>query len=118
MTNDHATPRSPSTLTLLAHVLASTRDAEELEQLLYQIWTAGELRDASQRLEVAAELLEGHTYETIAGRTGASSATISRVRRALDRGEGTLEHALHRVGRGTLSVPRRRWASGGTDLLD
>lgn len=118
MSTKRRTVSHPETLNLLVRVLASTRDSAELEQILYQVWTAGELRDASQRLEVAAQLLEGYTYESIAGRTGASSATISRVRRALDRGEGTLDRALNRVGRANLSIPRRRWMSSGTDLLD
>lgn len=118
MSTEPRTPTRPSTVTMLSRVLASTRDVGELELLLYQIWTAGELRDASQRLEVAAELLEGHTYEEIAGQTGASSATISRVRRLLDRGAGALERALQRVGRGSLPATRRRWAASRTDALE
>jgi len=58
--------------------------------------------------------MQGTTYEMIAQATGASTATISRVRRNIERGEGTLELVLLRVGRGE---PRRRsrheWAAGG-----
>lgn len=101
-------------LELLTRAMAAARDPRELENLLREVWTPGELRDAAQRVEVAAELLEGRTYEMIAQATGASTATISRVRRNIERGEGTLELVLLRVGRGE---PRRRsrheWAAGG-----
>ncbi len=101
-------------LDLLTRVLASCRDPRELENLLREVWTPGELRDAAQRVEVAAQLLEGSTYEMIAQLTGASTATISRVRRSIERGEGTLEKALLRVGRGESGRYRRRaWVAGG-----
>ncbi len=105
----------PHSLDLLTRVLASCRDPKELENLLREVWTPGELRDAAQRVEVAAQLLEGSTYETIAQLTGASTATISRVRRSIERGEGTLERSLMRVGRGEGGRYRRRsWVAGGT----
>lgn len=101
-------------LDLLTRVLAGCRDPRELENLLREVWTPGELRDAAQRVEVAAQLLEGNTYEMIAQLTGASTATISRVRRGIERGEGALEKGLVRVGRGEGShYHRRSWAAGG-----
>lgn len=104
-------------LDLLTRTLASCRDPRELENLLREVWTPGELRDAVQRVEVAAQLLEGSTYEMIAQLTGASTATISRVRRSIERGEGTLEKSLLRVGRGEGGrYHRRRWVAGG--ILD
>ncbi len=103
-------------LALLTRVVATARTPEELESLLTEVWTPGELRDAAQRVEVAAQLLEGNTYEAIAQQTGASTATISRVRRSLERGAGTLERSLQRVGRAGVRYARRQWASGG--ILD
>jgi len=101
-------------LGLLTRTLASCRDPRELENLLREVWTPGELRDAAQRVEVAAQLLEGSTYEMIAQLTGASTATISRVRRSVERGDGTLERALQRVGRGEgPRLHRRSWIAGG-----
>jgi TrpR-related protein YerC/YecD len=101
-------------LELLTRVVASCRDPRELENLLREVWTPGELRDAAQRVEVAAQLLEGSTYEMIAQVTGASTATISRVRRSVERGEGTLEIGLLRVGRGEGGRLRRRtFIAGG-----
>lgn len=104
-------------LVLLLRLVAAARDPAELEALLSEVWTRGELRDAAQRVEVAAELLEGDTYETIAQQTGASTATISRVRRSLERGSGILERTLHRVGRaGGAASLRRRYAASGEGL--
>ncbi len=40
----------------------------------------------SQRLEVARMLRDHHTYDDIVSRTGASTATISRVKRCLNYG--------------------------------
>ena len=104
-------------LDLLTRIMASSRDPRELENLLREVWTPGELRDAAQRVEVAAQLLEGSTYEMIAQLTGASTATISRVRRGLERGEGTVEQALLRVGRGESGRNARpRWTAGSSVL--
>jgi TrpR-related protein YerC/YecD len=100
-------------LDLLTRVLAGCRDPRDLENLLREVWTPGELRDAAQRVEVAAQLLEGSTYEMIAKLTGASTATISRVRRGIEHGEGALEKGLLRVGRGGGGRYHRRWVAGG-----
>lgn len=50
--------------------------------------TIAELRSMEQRYEVATLLSEGMVYSDILERTGASSATISRVNRALLNGTG------------------------------
>ena len=50
--------------------------------------TIAELRSMEQRYEVATLLSEGMVYSDILERTGASSATISRVNRALLTGTG------------------------------
>lgn len=104
-------------LILLTRLVAAARDPLELQSLLTEVWTPSELRDAAQRVEVAAELLEGGTYEMIAQRTKASTATISRVRRNLERGQGILERALRRVGRaGTAGYSRRNGVAGGNSI--
>ncbi len=51
----------------------------------------------AQRIAVARALQEGATYEQAAAQTGASSATISRVRRALFLGSGGYEMVLRRI---------------------
>ncbi|MDR7550860.1 MAG: YerC/YecD family TrpR-related protein, partial [Armatimonadota bacterium] len=61
--------------------------------------TINEVKALAARLEVARLLAEGLTYEEIARRTGASSATISRVRRFLEYGADGYRLVLGRLGR-------------------
>ena len=56
-----------------------------------------ELRAMEQRYEVAAMLSEGKVYTDIMERSNASSATISRVKRALNYGTGCLSEVIDRV---------------------
>ena len=51
----------------------------------------------AQRFEVAHLLRLKKTYETIKKETGASTATISRVRRAFDYGNDTYDEMLGRL---------------------
>jgi len=50
-----------------------------------------------QRLEVARMLREGKTYTEISERTGASTATISRINRALNYGADGYKKILDRM---------------------
>ncbi len=59
------------------------RDQEECYCFFEDVCTVNELMSISQRYEVACMLKEGRTYNEIAELTGASTATISRVNRAL-----------------------------------
>lgn len=59
---------------------------EECYQFFEDICTISELKAMSQRLEVAKMLQKRHTYDEIVARTGASTATISRVKRCLNYG--------------------------------
>lgn len=59
---------------------------EECYRFFEDICTVAELKSLAQRLEVAKMLEESRTYGEIAERTGASTATISRVKRALNYG--------------------------------
>ena len=51
----------------------------------------------AQRLEVAAMLKEGVTYHEIVEKTGASTATISRINRCLTYGTGGYNRILKRL---------------------
>jgi len=53
----------------------------------------------AQRLEVARMLRKGCTYNQIEQETGASTATISRVKRCLNYGNDGYKLALERLGR-------------------
>ena len=56
---------------------------DECYQFFEDICTISELKAMAQRLEVARLLDEGCIYENIVEKTGASTATISRVKRCL-----------------------------------
>lgn len=56
---------------------------EECSMLFEDLCTVAEIKALAQRLEVARMLDENYTYTHIAEKTGASSATISRVKRCL-----------------------------------
>lgn len=61
---------------------------EECEAFFEDICTIKEIQDISQRLKVASMLDEGKNYKEISDKTGASTATISRVNRCLNYGSG------------------------------
>ena len=56
-----------------------------------------ELRAIEQRYHVARMLNDGHIYSAILERTGASSATISRVNRSLQYGKGSYDKVFGRL---------------------
>ena len=66
--------------------ILSLKDKEECYTFFEDICTINELLSLSQRFEVAKMLREHKTYLEIAEKTGASTATISRVNRSLNYG--------------------------------
>ena len=58
-------------------------NTDECYQFFEDICTVAELKSIAQRLQVAKMLQGSYTYGEIASQTGASTATISRVKRAL-----------------------------------
>ena len=70
----------------LYQAIASLKDVEECRKFLQDLCTVSELKAMEQRMEVAMLLDEGMIYSEILERTGASSATISRVNRSLHYG--------------------------------
>ena len=69
----------------------------ECYQFFEDLCTISELKAMSQRLEVARMLRAGHTYDDIVARTGASTATISRVKRCLNYGADGYNIVLDRL---------------------
>lgn len=67
----------------LFDAILSLKDREQCYKFFEDICTISELKSLAQRLEVARMLDEGCIYETIVEKTGASTATISRVKRCL-----------------------------------
>ena len=72
------------------------RDEEECYAFFQDLCTVSELRSMEQRFEVASLLDDGMIYNDILERTGASSATISRVNRSLSYGTGAYEKIFAR----------------------
>ena len=70
---------------------------EECALFFEDIGTIKELQDITQRLEVALMLDEGKNYQEISELTGASTATISRVKKCLVYGSGGYRIAIERA---------------------
>lgn len=70
----------------LCDALLTLQTQEEAYCFLEDVATIAEIKAFSQRLQVALMLLEGASYPQIAERTGASTATISRVKKTVDYG--------------------------------
>ncbi len=62
------------------------KDCEECYQFFEDICTVGEIKAMAQRFAVARKLEAGEIYSDIANETGASTATISRVKKCLNYG--------------------------------
>ena len=82
-----ALKRTPEIDQLFKGIL-SLESADECSAFLEDLCTVREILDLSQRYSVALLLDKGESYLKISELTGASSATISRVARALNYGEG------------------------------
>jgi TrpR-related protein YerC/YecD len=87
----------------LAAAVASVRDADEALRFLRDLCTVNELRELAARWEVARMLDDGASYHDISDRTGASSATISRVNQWLRYGRDGYRLVLDRRGRRRVS---------------
>lgn len=82
---------------LLCDAFLSLKNREECYQFLEDICTISELKSLSQRLEVAIMLNKEHTYDEVVEKTGASTATISRVKRCLNYGADGYNLVLPRI---------------------
>ena len=82
------TERRARSLALYETIL-KLKDLDECCKFFDDLCTPTELRSLEQRFDVAVYLQQGLVYLDILEKTGASSATISRVRRSmLDNGAG------------------------------
>ena len=82
---------------LLFEAILALKDQEECRAFFQDLCTVAELKAMAQRLEVAQLLDQGLIYNDILQRTGASSATISRVNRALQYGADGYKTVLPRL---------------------
>lgn len=81
----------------LFEAVLTLKNKEECYQFFEDLCTMNELMSLSQRFAVAAMLKEKKTYIEIAGETGASTATISRVNRSLSYGNDSYDMVLQRM---------------------
>ena len=78
----------------LFEALLRLSTVEECYALFEDLCTIREVRDLSQRFEVAEMLAAGKSYQEISQKTGASTATICRVNKCLLYGTGGYRAAL------------------------
>ena len=81
----------------LYHAIVALQDVDECRKFFQDLCTVSELKSMEQRIEVAMLLDDGLIYSEILERTGASSATISRVNRCLHYGADGYRTIIPRV---------------------
>ena len=81
----------------LYKAILQLKDEQECYDFFQDLCTVSELRSMEQRFEVASLLDDGMIYNEILERTGASSATISRVNRSLSYGTGAYAKIFERM---------------------
>lgn len=88
--------KTPSVEQLFEAVL-SLENKDECFDFFEDVCTINELLSLAQRFEVAKMLREHKTYLDIAEKTGASTATISRVNRSLNYGNDGYDRVFKRL---------------------
>ena len=83
---------------ILLKSIVAINNEEDAKKFLEDVCTIKELQDMTQRITVAKFLSEGKSYQEISKETGASAATISRVSRCLNYGDGGYETILSAIG--------------------
>ena len=88
----------PENFDFLYECILKLQTAEECAKLFEDLCTVPELKAISQRIVVAKMLTEGKVYKEIEDVTGASTATISRVKRSLHYGARGYGPVFERLG--------------------
>ena len=88
--------RNPETDLLFEGIL-TLQTVEECYRFFTDICTIKELQAMTQRLQVAKQLHQGRNYNEVCRDTGASSATICRVNKCLNYGDGGYRTVLERL---------------------
>ena len=82
---------------LLYEAILSLKTKEECRAFFQDLCTITEVKSMAQRIEVARLLDQGLIYNDILEKTGTSSATISRINRALQYGADGYRIVLDRL---------------------
>ena len=93
MNKQHKKPRCDD----MYRAILTLKTVDECKQFFDDLCTVTELQAMEQRYQVAQYLDAGLIYNDILERTGASSATISRVNRSLIYGNGGYESVLEKM---------------------
>ena len=88
--------KNPGMVALFQAILA-LQTQEECYAFFEDLCTMKELSDMSQRLQAAKMLLQGKTYEQIVKSAEISTATISRINRCIQYGNGGYRTVIERV---------------------
>lgn len=81
----------------LVEAVLLLKDREEVYRFFEDLCTVAELKSLAQRLQVADMLSEDFSYNEIAKESGASTATISRVKKCLNYGADGYKIVLDRL---------------------
>ncbi len=81
----------------LFDAILTLESREDCFAFFSDICTVTEIQSISQRLRVAELLRRGMSYNAITAKTGVSAATISRVSRCLEYGEGGYDLVMERM---------------------
>ena len=84
-------------LNSLVDAILSLETADECKAFLEDLCTIAEINSMSQRWSVARILRSGGTYTEAIEKTGASSTTVSRIKKCLDYGAGGYMTVLERM---------------------
>ena len=82
---------------VLFEAVLRLKTMEECYNFFEDLCTVQELKALSQRLQVASMLSDGKVYSDIVAKTGASTATISRVNRSLNYGNDGYDMVFERI---------------------
>lgn len=88
-----------NSLRALFEAAAGLASEKECAEFFTDLCTPAELSDMADRWSVARLLAQGIPYREISEKTGVSTATVTRVARALRFGEGGYRKALERAAR-------------------
>lgn len=83
----------------LFNAVLQLKNTEECMKFFTDLCTISELKSMNQRMEVALMLRDKCVYTDIAAKTGASTATISRVNRCINYGAGGYNLVIDRMGK-------------------
>ena len=94
----------------LYETIMKLKDVDECRRFFEDLCTPAELRSMEQRFDVAVYLQQGLVYLDILERTGASSATISRVNRSMLEGGagGVMRDVILRAQPSIMNVSAKK----------